>query len=81
MFDLIGAAARKAGVSVCTARQYCRLGLIDPVLDSAGRRLFTAADVQRIQEIRQEKASKKWEPGSFKKMPNKIESLDPCVEE
>jgi len=47
----IASAAQKAGVSVDSIRNYCRMGLLDPMRDSAGRRLFTATDVERIKEI------------------------------
>lgn len=50
-FYLIRRAAERAGISPDTARAYCRRGLIDPITDSAGRRLFTDADVKRLQEI------------------------------
>jgi MerR family transcriptional regulator, heat shock protein HspR len=48
---LIGRAAQLAGISPETARAYCRQGLLSPIRDSAGRRLFTEADVQRLREI------------------------------
>jgi DNA-binding transcriptional MerR regulator len=50
-FHLIQSAADKAGVSVDTIRSYCRQGLLRPERDSAGRRLFTEADITRIREI------------------------------
>ena len=50
-FHLIQSAADKARVSVDTIRSYCRQGLLDPERDSAGRRLFTDSDIQRIREI------------------------------
>ena len=50
-FHLIRSAADQAGVSVDTIRSYCRQGLLDPERDSAGRRLFTAVEIQRIREI------------------------------
>ena len=50
-FYLIGAAAQQAEVSPNTIRDYCRQGLLVPVRDSAGRRLFTDVDVRRIREI------------------------------
>ena len=48
---LIRRAAERAGISPDTARAYCRRGLIEPIKDSAGRRLFTDADIRRLQEI------------------------------
>ena len=48
---LIGRAAQLAGISPETARAYCRQGFLSPIRDSAGRRLFTEADVQRLREI------------------------------
>jgi len=50
-FYLIGAAAKKTGIAVETIRGYCRQDLLKPIRDSAGRRLFTAADLTRIREI------------------------------
>jgi len=50
-FHLIQSAAEAAGVSVDTIRSYCRQGLLSPERDSAGRRLFTDEDIQRIREI------------------------------
>ena len=48
---LIGLAAEKAGVAPETVRAYCRQGLLEPLRDSAGRRLFTDPDIRRIREI------------------------------
>ena len=50
-FYLIGAAAEQAGLSPQTVREYCRKGLIQPIRDSAGRRLFTSQDVTSIRDI------------------------------
>ena len=50
-FHLIGSAAEKAGLSPQTVRDYCRRGLLKPIRDSAGRRLFTLEDIRRIREI------------------------------
>jgi len=49
---LIGRAAKEAGVSTDTARKYEAEGLIRPVRDSSGRRLYTDADIKKIREIR-----------------------------
>ena len=48
---LIGRAAKLAKMSTETARAYCRQGLLDPLRDSAGRRLFTDRDVETLKEI------------------------------
>ena len=50
-FYLISATAQQAEVSANTVRYYCRLGLLTPIRDSSGRRLFTKRDIQRIREI------------------------------
>ena len=48
---LVGRAARLARISPETVRAYCRQGLLDPLRDSAGRRLFTDRDVETLKEI------------------------------
>ena len=48
---LITAVAKKVGVHPDTVRSYCRQGLLKPIRDSAGRRLFTDADIRRVREI------------------------------
>lgn len=50
-FYLIRAAAERALVSPDTVRDYCRRGLLEPIRDSAGRRLFTEEDIRRVREI------------------------------
>ena len=50
-FYLIGEAAKQAGLSPQTVRDYCRRGLVDPIRDSAGRRLFTDQHVTQIREV------------------------------
>ena len=50
-FYLIRRAAERAGFSPDPARAYCRRGLIEPIKDSAGRRLFTDADVNLLRAI------------------------------
>ena len=52
---LICVAAAKAKVSVSTVRSYCRQGLVDPIRDSAARRLFTDDDIQQIRQIYMDK--------------------------
>ena len=56
---LIGAAAAGAGVSTGTARSYCRQGLLDPVRDSSGRRLFSEDDIRRLREIYLDNATRR----------------------
>jgi len=48
---LVSDVAEKVGISADTVRNYCRRGLLTPIRDSSGRRLFTEADVRRIREI------------------------------
>ena len=48
---LIRSAADQAGVAPETVRNYCRQGLLNPIRDSSGRRLFTLEDIRRIREI------------------------------
>ena len=50
-YHLIGQTARLAKMSPETVRAYCRQGLLDPLRDSAGRRLFTDANVETLKEI------------------------------
>ena len=50
-YYLTSAAAKLALVSPQTVRDYCRRGLLEPIRDSAGRRLFTDIDVRRIRQI------------------------------
>jgi DNA-binding transcriptional MerR regulator len=50
-FHLIQSAADQVGISVDTVRSYGRQGLLNPERDSAGRRLSTESDIQRIREI------------------------------
>ena len=54
----IRTAAREAGVSVDSVRNYERQGLIEPIRDSAGRRLFTWNDVDLIKRIYTENMAK-----------------------
>jgi DNA-binding transcriptional MerR regulator len=48
---LISDVARKVGISPDTIRSYDRRGLLSPIRDSSGRRLFTEDDVTRVREI------------------------------
>ena len=48
---LTQALADRTGLSAGTIRDYCRLGLLEPVRDSSGRRLFAEEDVQRARSI------------------------------
>ena len=48
---LIRSAADQAGIAPDTVRAYCRQGLLNPIRDSAGRRLFTDQDIRQIREI------------------------------
>ena len=50
-------AGKKAGKCADTVRSYCEEGLLDPIRDSSGRRLFTDEDVKRIREIGLDKAT------------------------
>lgn len=47
----IGEAAKRAGVSTKTVRNYERAGLITPTRDTSGRRLFTDEEVKHIRQI------------------------------
>jgi MerR family transcriptional regulator/heat shock protein HspR len=53
----IQSAAQKAGVSPNTLRIYERLGLLTPVRDSLGRRLFSAANVAEAKRIARQRLS------------------------
>jgi len=52
----IGAAAQEAGCCVSTVKHYEMRGLISPLRDNNGRRLFTPSDVKRLADIRRENA-------------------------
>jgi DNA-binding transcriptional MerR regulator len=47
---LLSHAARLADISPDTARGYCRQGLLDPLRDSSGRRLFTDDDILQMRQ-------------------------------
>ena len=47
-FYLTGEAAKMAGVCSKSVRTYCREGLVNPIRDSSGRRLFTDEDIKAI---------------------------------
>ena len=48
---LTQALADRAQVSATTVREYCRQGLLHPIKDSSGRRLFTEADAVLVRGI------------------------------
>jgi DNA-binding transcriptional MerR regulator len=56
---LTQALADEAHVCAGTVREYCRRGLLKPIRDSSGRRLFTKADVSKVREIYQENISRR----------------------
>ncbi len=58
-FFTTGAAAAKIGVAAGTIREYERLGLLRAARDSAGRRIFTAADINRGTEIATQRAARR----------------------
>ena len=49
---LIRCAADQVKIAPETIRSYCNQGLLDPIRDSAGRRLFTDQDIERLRVIR-----------------------------
>lgn len=51
VYYLIGHTAKEAGVCPGTVRKYCQMGLLTPLFDSAGRRLFTDHDIHQIRQI------------------------------
>lgn len=54
----IGGAAREAGVSAGTIRNYDTKGLLEIPRDNTGVRVFTAAEVRRIKAIRRTNQSR-----------------------
>jgi DNA-binding transcriptional MerR regulator len=48
---LIRSVADQVGLAPETVRAYCNEGLVTPLRDSSGRRLFTDHDVRRIREV------------------------------
>jgi len=50
ILDSIGPAARKVGVSEATLRDWSDRGIVSPIRDSVGRRLFSEADIARARE-------------------------------
>jgi DNA-binding transcriptional MerR regulator len=56
---LTKAVADRANVCEGTVRDYCRRGLLDPIRDSSGRRLFTEDDVLKVREIYVENTSRR----------------------
>lgn len=54
----IGGLAAEAGLHPDTVRNYCAEGLLSPVRDSSGRRLFEESDLKRVRAIALEKATR-----------------------
>jgi MerR family transcriptional regulator/heat shock protein HspR len=50
--NTISAAARAVGVAPDTLRDYERRGIVAPVRDSSGRRLFSEADIEAARRHR-----------------------------
>lgn len=46
-------AAAKAGVATATIRQYANAGIVSPIRDANGRRLFTEQDIEKARRYRQ----------------------------
>jgi len=57
-FYLTSEAARMAGVCSRSVRTYCREGLVNPIRDSSGRRLFTDEDIKAIRSAFLEKQTR-----------------------
>lgn len=53
----LSAAARLAGVSESAMRRYSNVGVVNPQRDSAGRRMFSAVDIERARAYRNRSAS------------------------
>jgi DNA-binding transcriptional MerR regulator len=51
-------AAASSGVTAETLRQYERAGLLNPVRDSNGNRLFSETDVEKARQIAAERRSR-----------------------
>jgi DNA-binding transcriptional MerR regulator len=49
----VAEAARLVGVSEATLRDYDKRGVVHPVRDGSGRRIFTDTDVKRAKEYRE----------------------------
>lgn len=54
----IAGIAQAAGLHPSTVKNYCAEGLLSPVRDSSGRRLFDEKDLTRVREIALEKAAR-----------------------
>lgn len=54
----ISDAARLAGVSEGTLRNYDKAGVITPIRDSEGRRLFTDSDINAVKKYRGDNKTK-----------------------
>jgi DNA-binding transcriptional MerR regulator len=50
IFDSIGPAARKVGVSEATLRDWSDRGIVNPIRDSVGRRLFSETDIAQARQ-------------------------------
>jgi DNA-binding transcriptional MerR regulator len=50
LFFTTSKAAASAGVSADTMRRYADAGIIKPLRDSSGRRLFSEADIERAKQ-------------------------------
>ncbi len=55
----ISAAAARAKSSAETMRRYADAGIINPVRDSSGRRLFSEVDIQKAMEHRAQTAKRR----------------------
>lgn len=54
----IAGIAQAAGLHPSTVKNYCAEGLLSPVRDSSGRRIFYEKDLTRVREIALEKSSR-----------------------
>ena len=59
--SLIGVseAARRIGIAETTLRRYDRAGIVSPLRDSAGRRLFSAEDIKTAKKYRAQHGCRK----------------------
>jgi DNA-binding transcriptional MerR regulator len=51
----LSAASRKAGIAEPTLRRYTNAGIVKCARDSAGRRIFTEADIERARAYREQR--------------------------
>jgi MerR family transcriptional regulator/heat shock protein HspR len=56
-YRTIQAAAEESQLSPSTLRAYERLGLVSPARDTAGRRLYSAADIANARKVARERAA------------------------